>query len=164
MTPLLRPAREADAEAIAAIYAPHVLGGVATFEETPPDAEEMAARMRKIASAGFPYLVAELDGRLAGYAYASVWNERSAYRFTAQDSIYIDAALHRRGIGRLLLGALLEEARARGYKQMMAIVGGASPSSVALHAALGFREIGRASAIGFKFGRWLDAAYMQKAL
>lgn len=162
--PLLRSAREADAEEIAAIYAPHVQRGVATFEETAPDAGEMAARMRKVAAGGYPYLVAEIGGRIAGYAYASAWNERSAYRFTAQDSIYIDAGLHRRGLGRLLLGALLDETRARSFKQMMAGIGGASPPSIALHAALGFREVGRASAIGFKFGRWHDVVYMQRAL
>lgn len=164
MTPVLRVAREDDAPSIAAIYAVHVLNGVSTYEETPPDAVEMAARIRTILAAGYPYLVAEFDGRTAGYAYASAWNERSAYRFTAQDSIYIDDALRRRGLGRLLLATLLDQARARGLKQMMAIVGGASPPSIALHEALGFRQIGLAGKIGFKFGRWLDTAYLQKAL
>lgn len=164
LTPVVRTARESDADAIAAIYAAHVLTGVATYEETPPDGAEMAARLRKVVSGGYPYLVAELEGRVVAYAYASAWNERSAYRFTAQDSIYVDDAMRRRGLGRLLLGALLDECRGAGLKQMMAIVGGASPPSIALHAALGFHEIGRANGIGFKFGRWLDTVYMQKAL
>lgn len=164
MTPVLRAAREDDAPSIAAIYSFHVLNGVSTYEETAPGAAEMATRIRTILAGGYPYLVAEFDGRTAGYAYISAWNERSGYRFTAQDSIYIDEALRRRGLGRLLLAALLDEARARGLKQMMAIVGGASPPSIALHEALGFRRIGLANKIGFKFGRWLDTAYLQKAL
>lgn len=163
-TALLRAAREDDAAAIAAIYATHVLNGVATFEETPPDADEIGSRLRKIAAGGFPYLVVELDGGVAGFAYASAWNDRSAYRFTVQDSIYIDDALRRRGLGKLLLGALIELCRTRGASQMMAGIGGASPPSIALHTALGFREIGRASGIGYKFGRWLDVVYMQRSL
>ncbi|MBY0423106.1 MAG: GNAT family N-acetyltransferase [Parvularculaceae bacterium] len=161
---ILRDALEADADACASIYAPHVLHGVATFEETPPDAEEFVRRWRKICAEGRPWIVAESEGRLAGYAYASAWNDRSAYRFTVQDSVYVDAALHRRGIGRALLLALIDRCAANGMQRMLAAIGGGSAPSVALHAATGFTTIGRAEKIGFKFGDWRDVVYMQRAL
>lgn len=160
----IRDAMERDAAACAAIYAPHVLGGVATFEESPPDAAEMLQRMRKIASERRPWIVAEAAGRVVGYAYASAWNDRSAYRFTCQDSVYVDGALHRRGVGRALLGALIDRSRADGMTRMLAAIGGGSAASVALHAALDFVAVGRAEKIGFKFGAWLDVVYMQRAL
>lgn len=163
-SPIIRDARADDAPAIAKIYAHEVLNGVATFEEIPPGADEMAARMAKLATAGFPYFVAEADGRLVGYAYGSPWHERSAYRLTVQDSVYVDAAFHRRGLGRLMLARLIERCQTRGFRQMLAAVGGPNPGSIALHEALGFRLIGTAEAIGLKFGRWLDVAYLQRAL
>lgn len=161
---LLRDAAADDAPAIAAIYAPHVLQGVATFEEVPPDAVEMARRFESVCAAGHPFLVATLAGRLVGFCYASAWNERSAYRATVQDSIYVDASLHRRGVGRTLLSSLILRCAAQGRTEMMAGIGGGSPPSVALHAALGFRHIGRAEKIGYKFGRRLDVVYMQRSL
>lgn len=160
----IRDAVEDDAGPCARIYARHVLDGVATFEEDPPDGAEMLARLRRVVSAGHPWLICEIDGAVAGYAYASAWNERSAYRHTVQDSIYVDGALHRQGVGRALLSALIRRCAEDGRRQMMAGIGGGSAPSVALHQALGFREVGRAEAIGFKFGRWLDVVYMQRRL
>ena len=141
---LIRDANEADAEAITAIYAHHVLNGTATYDIDPPTAEETLAKIRRIRGAGWPFIVAELDGEVAGYAYATQFRDRAAYRFACEDSIYVAAARMRRGVGRALVGALLE------------------PASAALHAALGFEEVGRLKAVGFKFGRWLDSLYMQR--
>lgn len=164
MTTTLRDAVPDDAAACAAIYAPHVLGGVATFEEIPPDADAMRARLAAALAEGRPWLVADAEGRVAGYAYASAWNERSAYKFTTQDSVYVDGDLRRRGFGRALLEALIARCRVDGKRQMIAAIGGGSAPSVGLHAACGFAEIGRARAIGFKFGAWHDVVYMQRTL
>lgn len=164
-TIVLRPARPADAARIAAIYAPHVAEGTATFEETPPDAAEMAQRLRRVMGRGYPWLVAEAGRDVIGYAYASGYHTRSAYRFTVEDSIYVDAAQQRRGVGRLLLQRLIEECRERGFRQMMAVIGdSANAASVGLHEALGFRQIGIARNIGFKFNRPLDVVFMQREL
>ncbi len=129
--------------AIAAIYAREVLENVATFEEAPPPESEMAARMAKVQGLGLPYIVAEQDDDVQGYAYAGAFHARAAYRFTLEDTVYIRPEMHRRGIGRALL---------------------ADSASVALHAALGFRMMGVAHSVGYKFGRWLDVAYMQRPL
>jgi L-amino acid N-acyltransferase YncA len=161
----LRPSREEDVAAIAAIYGHHVRNGVASFEEVPPAPPEIARRRAEILARGLPYLVAESDGRVAGYCYASLYRTRSAYRFTLEDSIYIDAALTRRGIGRALLSRLIEECAPLGYRQMLAVIGGSDTwPSIRLHEALGFARVGLLPAIGFKFGGWVDTVLMQRPL
>lgn len=158
-------ATPADAAAIAAIYAHHVLHGTATFETIPPDAAEMAGRLGKVLEGGWPWLVArDGSGIVVGYAYAALFRDRPAYRFTCENSIYIAHDRRGQGIGKALLGALLDASRACGFRQMIAVIGGAEPASAALHAALGFAETGRMRAVGRKHGRWLDTLYMQRAL
>lgn len=161
----LRPSEDRDLAAITAIYGHHVLHGVASFEEEPPGLDEMARRRREILARGLPYLVAEGSGRLLGYCYASLYRTRAAYRFTVEDSIYVDAAEIGRGVGRALLSALIERCAAQGYRQMVAVIGGSDQwPSIRLHAALGFARIGVLPAIGFKFGGWVDTVLMQRAL
>jgi L-amino acid N-acyltransferase YncA len=172
--PIIRPSRDEDVAAIAAIYGYHVRHGVASFEETPPAVEEVARRRAEIVTRGLPYLVAERpngtdgetdSGRVVGYCYASLFRPRSAYRFTVEDSIYIDAAEVGRGIGRLLLEPLLLRCAELGYRQMVAVVGGRETiPSIRLHEALGFTHAGVLPAVGFKFGRWIDIVLMQRAL
>jgi L-amino acid N-acyltransferase YncA len=161
----IRPAAAADITAVTAIYANAVQYGTASFEIDPPDAGEMARRFRGIAGAGLPYLVAELDGAVRGYAYAGPYRTRIAYRCTLEDSIYVAPEFHGRGIGRALLDRLVAEATARGFRQMIAVIGdSAQVASIALHRAAGFRLVGTFEAVGFKFGRWLDTVLMQRAL
>jgi L-amino acid N-acyltransferase YncA len=168
--PIIRPSRDEDVAAIAAIYGYHVLHGVASFEETPPAVEEVARRRAEIVARGLPYLVAERDdgtagGRVVGYCYASLFRPRSAYRFTVEDSIYIDAAEVGRGIGRALLEPLLLRCAELGFRQMVAVVGGRETiPSIRLHEALGFTHAGVLPAVGFKFGRWIDIVLLQRAL
>jgi L-amino acid N-acyltransferase YncA len=166
MSILIRPATAADVPAITAIYGHAVTFGTATFELDPPDAAEMGARFDALAAGGFPYLVGcTQDGRTVGYAYAGLYRTRVAYRHTLEDSIYIDPAFHRRGVGRALLDRLVAESEARGFRQMVAVIGdSAQIASIALHRAAGFRMIGTFEAVGFKFGRWLDTVMMQRAL
>lgn len=161
---LIRDATEADAEAIAAIYAHHVLTGTASYDTEPPPPDFHRDKIRGVLEAGWPYLVAEEDGEVAGYAYATQMRPRAAYRFTAEDSIYVHPDRLRRGVGRALLETLLKRSADCGFGTMIAVVGGAEPASVALHEALGFREVGRLKAVGFKFGRWLDSVYLQRGL
>jgi L-amino acid N-acyltransferase YncA len=161
----VRAAAAADAPAIAAIYAPHVLKGTATFEEVVPGNDEMAQRIRRILDAGYPWLVAGVGDEIAGYAYAGPYHPRSAYRFTVEDSVYLAERFQGRGIGRLLLATLLDACRQRGYRQVMSLIGdSANEASIALHERLGFTHIGLARAIGHKFGRDLDVVYMQLTL
>lgn len=163
--PLIRPSRDADIAAITAIYGHHVLHGVASFEEVPPEEAEMARRRGELVARGFPYLVAERDGRVIGYCYAGPYRARIGYRFTVEDSIYIHPDAVGRGIGRALLAEIIERVTAAGYRQMIAVIGGSETvASIRLHAALGFAQIGVFPAIGFKFGRWIDSVYMQRAL
>jgi L-amino acid N-acyltransferase YncA len=166
MSILIRPATAADIPAITAIYGHAVTYGTATFELDPPDAAEMAVRFDALVSGGFPYLVGCTEaGRTVGYAYAGLYRTRVAYRHTLEDSIYIDPAFHRRGVGRALLDRLVAESEARGFRQMVAVIGdSAQIASIALHRAAGFRMIGTFEAVGFKFGRWLDTVMMQRAL
>ena len=161
----IRAATGEDMPAVAALYAHHVLTGLATFEEVPPDAAEMARRHAALTGGGLPWLVAEEGGRLLGYAYAGPYRARAAYRFSVEDSIYLDPAATRRGIGRALLERLIERSAACGARQMVAVIGdSANAGSIGLHASLGFARVGTLAAVGFKFGRWVDSVLMQRAL
>ncbi len=163
--PVIRSATLADIPAITEIYAEAVNHGTATFELTPPDAAEMARRFDELARGGFPYLVATLESRVIGYAYASLYRARPAYRFTVENSVYLAPASHRRGIGLVLLTALIVQCEARGYRQMVAVIGdSANAASVGVHARAGFEMTGTLLNVGFKFGRWLDTVLMQRAL
>src|ERR1700736_6700884 len=165
MSLTIRPATAADITAVTAIYDDAVRHGTASFELEPPDAAEMARRRQALVDAGFPYLVAEADGAVAGYAYAGPYRPRPAYRWSVEDSVYVAPSLHRRGIGAALLARLVGEAETRGYRQMVAVIGdSAQLPSIALHRAAGFRLIGSIENVGFKFGRWLDTVLMQRPL
>ncbi len=165
MAPTLRPALARDLDAIQAIYAHHVLHGIATFEEMPPDAAEMARRHAEVAARGLPWLVAEEAGRILGYAYAAPYRARSAYRFALEDSVYLDPAAMRRGIGRLLLDRLIADAMRTGARQLLAVIGDSgNAGSIALHARAGFIHVGVLHAVGYKHGRWVDTVLMQRAL
>jgi phosphinothricin acetyltransferase len=162
---LIRPSRPEDIPQITAIYAHAVEHGTASFEIEAPGESEMAARRTTLVDGGFPYLVADAGGRIDGYAYAGPYRARIAYRFTVEDSVYVSPRAHRRGIGRLLLSALIAEADARGFRQMIAVIGdSAQAPSIALHCSLGFTPAGTLTNIGFKHGRWLDSVLMQRAL
>ena len=163
--PTLRPATAADIAAITAIYRPAVLTGTASFELEPPSEEEMLRRFEAIVQAGYPYFVAELDGRLAGYAYANAYRTRPAYRFTVEDSVYIAPDMQGKGIGGALLAALIDACTARGLRQMIAIIGdSAQHASIALHRRQGFTFCGTIHSVGYKFDRWLDSVIMQLPL
>ncbi len=165
MSIAIRAATAADIPAITAIYAHAVSFGTATFEIEPPDPQEMAERYHALNNGGFPYLVAASGARVVGYAYAALYRTRVAYRNTLEDSVYIDPDFQRRGVGRGLLDRLIRESEARGFRQMIAVIGdSAQHGSIALHRAAGFRMIGTCEAVGFKFGRWLDTVLMQRAL
>ena len=161
---MIRDAVSADVPAISAIYGHHVLHGVASYDTEAPTVEAMRDKLEAVRAAGWPWLVIEHAGSVAGYAYATQIRDRAGYRYTAEDSIYVAANQVRQGLGRQLLTALLTRCEASGFRQMIAVIGGAESSSIALHAAAGFREVGRLHAVGFKFGRWLDNVYMQRAL
>ena len=161
----IRPATEADLAAITAIYDHAVRHGTATFELIPPDLAEMTRRFRALVDGGFPYLVAALDGRVVGYAYAGAYRPRPAYRFTVENSVYLEPAIHRRGIGLQLMLRLIAESEARGYRQMIAVIGdSANAGSIGVHTRTGFTLIGTHPDVGFKFGRWLDTVMMQRSL
>ena len=161
----IRPATEADLPFVTKIYAHAVLHGTATFELTPPDLAEMTRRYRVLMDGAFPYLVAVLDGIVVGYAYAGAYRPRPAYRFTVENSIYLDPAIHRRGIGMKLMRRLIDDCETRRYRQMIAVIGdSANAGSIGLHSACGFQIIGTHPNVGLKFGRWLDTVMMQLAL
>jgi L-amino acid N-acyltransferase YncA len=161
----IRPALEADLPSITEIYAHEVREGTATFELVPPDLAEMTRRFKALMDGGFPYLVAELDGSIAGYAYVSSYRPRPAYRFTVENSVYLRPAIHRRGIGRQLLERLIAECERRGFRQMIAVIGdSANVASIGAHARCGFQMIGTHPSVGLKFGRWLDTVMMQREL
>jgi phosphinothricin acetyltransferase len=165
MSLLVRPSAEADIPAITAIYSHAVLHGTASFELAPPTEEEMARRRAAILEGGYPYLVAERDGEILGYAYAGAYRTRPAYRSTVEDSIYVAPSAQGRGIGRLLLKTLIEECEARDFRLMVAVIGDEeSTSSVALHRSLGFEPVGILKGIGYKHGRWLSTVLMQRSL
>jgi L-amino acid N-acyltransferase YncA len=163
--PEIRPASEADLPAITAIYEEAVRHGTATFELEPPDLAEMTRRYRALMDGGYPYFVSVLDNRVAGYAYAGAYRPRPAYRFTVENSIYLRPSIHRRGIGLQLLQRLILECEARGYRQMIAVIGdSANAGSIGVHTKTGFTLIGTHPNVGFKFGRWLDTVMMQRSL
>jgi phosphinothricin acetyltransferase len=163
--PAIRPATPADIPAVTRIYAHAVANGTASFELSPPDEAEMTRRQRALLEGGYPYLAAEIDGALVGYAYAGPYRPRPAYRFSVEDSVYVDPAAQRRGVGRALLRRLIEDAERTGFRQMIAVIGdSAQIGSIELHRALGFRMIGTVENVGYKFDRWLDTVLMQRAL
>ena len=161
----IRAAEPGDIAAITRIYADAVLHGTASFELEPPDDAEMAHRQQALLTNGYPYLVAELAGTIAGYAYAGPYRARPAYKWTVEDSIYIGPKFHRRGIGARLLARLITDAERGGFRQMIAVIGdSAQTASIAIHAAAGFAMIGTFRSVGFKHGKWLDTVLMQRAL
>jgi phosphinothricin acetyltransferase len=161
----IRAATHDDVAAIARIYGHHVATGLASFELDPPSVREMRRRFDDIVGRGYPYIVAERDGRIAGYAYASAYRARPAYRFTVENSVYVDPEIKRTGVGRTLLEALVAECARRGFRQMIAVIGDSeNADSIGLHAACGFTRIGTLPAIGWKFDRWVDSVLMQRPL
>jgi phosphinothricin acetyltransferase len=163
--PLVRTATAADAAALAAIYSHHVLHGFGTFEEIPPSPADMDARRLAVVAHGLPYLVAEADGRVLGYAYAAPFRPRAAYRYTVEDSIYVAPEAQGRGVGRALLAAVLDQCAALGLRQVVAVIGDSNNAgSIAVHRALGFEPAGVGRNVGFKHGRWVDVVWMQKPL
>jgi phosphinothricin acetyltransferase len=163
---MIRPALPGDAAAIAAIYAPEVTRGTASFETDPPDATEMARRLARVTGAGWPWLVAEEGGEIIGYASAAQFRDRPAYVHTCENSVYVAASAKRRGVGRALLAALMTAARAAGFDEMIAVIGDGERNlaSIGLHGACGFVPAGRLTNVGLKFGRRLDVVYMQRSL
>jgi len=162
---IIRPFTEADLAAVTAIYADSVLHGTGTFELDVPSAEEIKSRLAAPAALGLPVLVAEIDGQVAGYAYAGPYRLRAAYRFMVEDSIYVSEAFRGRGVGKALLEALLSACEALGMRQMVAVIGdSANASSIALHAAAGFERVGVFHTAGWKFDAWRDVVFMQKGL
>ncbi|MGH6900976.1 MAG: GNAT family N-acetyltransferase [Geminicoccales bacterium] len=164
-SPPVRPCTQGDLPEVREIYALEVREGTASFELEPPTLAEMTARFAAIEAAGLPYLVVELDGRIAGYAYAGPYRPRPAYRYTVENSVYVARFARRQGVGQALLGAVVERATARGMCQMVAIIGdSAHLASIELHRRAGFRLVGTLENVGWKFGRWLDTVIMQRAL
>lgn len=162
---IIRAATAADIPAITAIYAFEVREKTASFEMTPPDEAEMLRRFKAITENGFPYLAAGAGGHVAGYAYAGPYRPRPAYRYTVENSVYLDPAYYRRGIGSALLDELIAQCTTRGFRQMIAVIGdSANAASIGLHRRAGFAMIGIHPNVGFKFGRWLDSVQMQLAL
>jgi phosphinothricin acetyltransferase len=162
----IRPAALSDIPAITRIYAVAVEHGTASFELEPPDQAEMTRRMQRLQEGGYPYLVAEREGRVSGYAYAGSYRARPAYRWSVEDSVYIDPACQRAGVGRALLERLIAEAEQAGFRQMIAVIGDSANQmpSLELHRRAGFRLVGTLQNVGFKHGRWLDSVLMQRAL
>ena len=159
------PALPADAAALTAIYAHHVVHGTASYEIVPPDEAEMAARLARVLEAGWPWLVArDPDGAVIGFAYATQFRNRAAYRHVCENSVYVRDDRRGEGVGRALLALLIVAAERAGFRQMVAVIGGAEPASARLHAACGFVEKGRLAGIGRKHETWLDTLYMQRAL
>ena len=163
--PLIRPSREEDISAITAIYGHHVLHSTGTFETEPPSVADMTTRRADVLSKGLPYLVAEEDGKIVGFAYGNWFKPRPAYRFSVEDSIYLAPDLHRKGLGRALLAELLARLEAVGIRKAMAVIGdSANAGSVGVHRSLGFTEVGTVRSCGWKFGAWRDIVIMEKVL
>lgn len=163
---IVHEADEADLAAITALYGLNVETGAASFEYAPPDAVEMTARMAAVRALGLPWLVAEVDGRFAGYAYAGAFRLRPGYRFTVEDTLYVEPDCRGRGVGRALLETLIARCEALGLRQMMAVIGDAAdnPASIAVHRACGFVPAGTLRAVGWKHDGWRDVAFMQRPL
>jgi L-amino acid N-acyltransferase YncA len=157
----IRAATTADADAVQAIYAFHVANGTASFDTIAPDGIFWRDKIAAVTGRSWPFLVAERDGAVVGYAYATQFRDRAAYAHTCENSIYVSDRMRGQGVGRALLAALVGAARAHGFEQMIAVVGGGEPASLALHERLGFGHVGRLRHVGYKFGRKLDTVYMQ---
>jgi L-amino acid N-acyltransferase YncA len=165
MPVMIRPAVASDMDAITLIYAHHVNHGTGSFETEAPDRTEMTRRWSEVEARGLPWLVADDDGDVGGYAYASPYRARPAYRHTVEDSIYVRADRLGTGLGKLLMPALITAAQACGMRQMIAVIGdSANQSSISLHRRFGFDDAGLLRDVGFKFGRWLDTVFMQRSL
>jgi phosphinothricin acetyltransferase len=163
--PLIRPSTDKDIAAITAIYRHHVMHGTGTFEIAPPSEGDMADRCADVKSKGLPYLVVEDAGLILGFAYCNWFKPRPAYRFSAEDSIYMAPQAHRKGLGRALLAELSASAERAGVRKLIAIIGdSANDGSIGLHQALGFRHVGTISSCGWKFEQWLDIVMMEKPL
>lgn len=163
--PRLRPLELKDMEQVAAIYAHYVVSGAATFDEVAPDVETWAAKAGSVVARGLPFLVAEVGGKVAGFAYASPWRPRPAYRNTVEDTVYIAPSKLRQGLGRLLLDALVENCRKAGIEQVIAVIADiGDPAPQALHRSAGFAEVGRLTRVGFKYGQSIDTLLMQLSL
>ena len=162
---LVRPAALQDLPAIQAIYAHHVLHGLASFEEVPPSVDEMGRRYEDVTRQGLPYLVAEEKGEILGYGYCTLYRTRSAYRYTLEDSIYVKQGFQGKGVGKAVLKALIARCETLNYRQIIAVIGdSANAGSIKLHESLGFVRAGLLRSTGFKFGRWVDSVYMQLPL
>lgn len=165
MSLVVRDSRPEDVVAIHAIYAHHVLHGLASFEEVAPAVDEIAGRRADVLAKGFPYLVADEAGEVLGYAYVSLYRTRSAYRYTVENSVYVRHDTVARGVGRALLAALIARCERLDLHQMIAVIGDSgNAASIGLHAAMGFEHVGMLPKVGFKFGRWVDSVLMQRAL
>jgi L-amino acid N-acyltransferase YncA len=161
----IRDATPADIPAIHAIYAHHVVHGLASFEEVPPTVEEMRTRFDAVVGGGKPYIVAEAQGRIAGYGYASAYRPRTAYRYTIENSIYIDERSRGQGVGTALLEALIARCRKGPWRQMLAVIGDSgNAASIGVHRKAGFRQVGMLERVGYKHGRWVDSVVMQLEL
>ena len=161
----IRPSRDTDLAAITAIYRHHVLHGTGTFEIDPPAQADMASRRADVLSKGLPYLVAEDEGQVLGFAYCNWFKPRPAYRFSAEDSIYVAPGVHRKGLGRALLTELCRQAEIAGVRKMLAVIGdSANAASIGVHTTLGFSHTGTVRSCGWKFERWLDVVLMEKSL
>jgi phosphinothricin acetyltransferase len=162
---IVRPATPDDAPALAAIYGHHCCHGFGTFEEAAPSPEDMAGRLKAIQDRGLPYLVAEVDGVVAGFAYAGPFRPRAAYRYTVEDSVYIAPGHIGQGVGKALLTEVIAACEAMGLRQMVAVIGdSANAGSIGLHRSLGFEDTGIGRDVGYKLGRWVDIVWMQRAL
>jgi len=162
---ILRPSQEQDLPAITAIYGHHVLHGSGTFETEPPSLADMTARRAEVLARQLPYLVAEDGGRIVGFAYCNWFKPRPAYRFSAEDSIYLAPDVHRHGLGRALLAELAAQAEAAGVRKLIAVIGdSANAGSIGVHRSVGFEQVGVLKSCGWKFERWLDVVLMEKTL
>jgi phosphinothricin acetyltransferase len=161
---IIRDAADTDFPAIQRIYAHHVTHGLATFEEVPPSTQEMSARRGSIISYGLPFLVAAQGGEVVGYSYAAKFHSRAAYRYTVENSIYVSDPFLGQGIGKALLGALINRCEAGPWRQMVALIGDSNPASMRLHGGHGFNMVGTLKSVGFKFGHWVDVVFMQRGL